>query len=214
MAAGSADQRAKGIAALIAGGGIFLGALILVPFVFVAMTLAPLGGTDEASGSETGTISCQNSNFKVRESGPIVTESPGEKGTATDKKYKRGSPKDYIPVYQAAAAHYKLGPEGPNYLSAIHKIETGYGSNVTYSTAGAMGHMQFMPATWQSYAVDVNDGKRNVWDPEDGIFGAARYLKASGAPGDWNGAVFAYNHAGWYVSEVTNDAKSFNIEPC
>ncbi len=39
-------------------------------------------------------------------------------------------------------------------------------------------------------------------DPQDAIYTAARYLHASGAPGDWQAAIFAYNHAGWYVHEV------------
>ena len=38
--------------------------------------------------------------------------------------------------------------------------------------------------------------------PADAIFSAANYLRASGAPGDYRRAIFAYNHAGWYVAEV------------
>jgi hypothetical protein len=40
------------------------------------------------------------------------------------------------------------------------------------------------------------------WNPADAIFGAARYLRASGAPADYPAAIFAYNHADWYVAEV------------
>jgi transglycosylase-like protein with SLT domain len=197
---------------LIVGGAIFLGAMIMLPVMFVAAALGGVigggGGTDNASGS---TISCQGGSFTVKETGEVVTAA---NHPAAEKNYKPGKPDDFIPVYQAAAAHYKLGPQGPNFLSAIHKIETGYSSNVTFSSAGAIGPMQFMPATWEGYAVDVNDGKRNAWDPEDAIFGSAKYLKASGAPSDWPGAILAYNHAGWYVDEVTTDANSFNIAPC
>ena len=63
--------------------------------------------------------------------------------------------------------------------------------------------MQFMPATWKAYGVDGNqDGLTDPYNPVDAIFAAARYLKAAGADKDIRGAVFAYNHADWYVDSV------------
>jgi hypothetical protein len=41
-----------------------------------------------------------------------------------------------------------------------------------------------------------------MWDPADAIFSMANYLRAAGAPGDWPGAIYAYNHAWWYVALV------------
>src|ERR1700749_3063770 len=67
--------------------------------------------------------------------------------------------------------------------------------------------MQFMPSTWETYGVDANgDGVADPNDPEDAIFAAARYLSAAGMPADTYGAIFAYNHADWYVSEVLANA--------
>jgi hypothetical protein len=63
--------------------------------------------------------------------------------------------------------------------------------------------MQFMPATWRSYGVDADhDGVKNPDSPRDAIFAAARYLKASGADHNMRRAIFAYNHAGWYVDSI------------
>jgi hypothetical protein len=60
-----------------------------------------------------------------------------------------------------------------------------------------------MPATWRIYGTDANDdGKRDPYNPVDAIFAAARYLKAAGADKDVRRAVFAYNHANWYVDSV------------
>ena len=63
--------------------------------------------------------------------------------------------------------------------------------------------MQFMPATWEAYGVDGNkDGLADPYSPVDAIFAAARYLKAAGADKDLRAAVYAYNHADWYVDSV------------
>ena len=43
-------------------------------------------------------------------------------------------------------------------------------------------------------------------NPEDAIFAAAGYLSATGMPADTYGAIFAYNHADWYVAEVLANA--------
>ena len=47
------------------------------------------------------------------------------------------------------------------------------------SWAGAMGHTQFIPTTYQSYAVDYDgDGKRDIWgDVPDALASTASYLK-------------------------------------
>jgi len=50
------------------------------------------------------------------------------------------------------------------------------------SWAGAMGHTQFIPTTYQAYAVDFDgDGKRNVWTSEiDALASTANYLAKMG----------------------------------
>ena len=110
-----------------------------------------------------------------------------------------------LPIYQAAGIQYGVRWE---VLAAINEIETDYGRNLNVSSAGALGWMQFMPATWQQYGVDANaDGKRDPFNPADAIFAAARYLKAAGADTDVRKAVFAYNHADWYVDSVLMRAR-------
>jgi murein DD-endopeptidase MepM/ murein hydrolase activator NlpD len=105
-----------------------------------------------------------------------------------------------LPLYQAAGMQYGIRWE---VLAAINEIETDYGRNLNISSAGAVGWMQFMPATWAMYGVDANrDGEKDPFNPVDAIFAAARYLKAAGAESDLRRAIFAYNHAGWYVDSV------------
>ncbi|MDX6594995.1 MAG: hypothetical protein QOI72_377, partial [Solirubrobacterales bacterium] len=124
-----------------------------------------------------------------------------------------GVPPILIPMYQRAAAAYGLGPQGPAVLAGINEIETAFGTNLNVSSAGALGWMQFMPETWAGYGVDANgDGVADPFNPEDAIFAAASYLSASGMPADTYGAIFAYNHADWYVSEVLANASCHAAE--
>jgi hypothetical protein len=60
------------------------------------------------------------------------------------------------------------------------------------------------------YGIDGDgDGDRDVYDPADAIAGMANYLRASGAPGDWRRALFAYNRASWYVEKVLRQAAQY-----
>ncbi len=115
-----------------------------------------------------------------------------------------------VPIYQRASQAYGLGPQGPSVLAGINEVETAFGTNLNVSSAGAVGWMQFMPSTWDSYGVDANgDGVRDPFNPEDAIFAAARYLSAAGMPQDTYGAIYAYNHADWYVAEVLANADCY-----
>jgi murein DD-endopeptidase MepM/ murein hydrolase activator NlpD len=110
-----------------------------------------------------------------------------------------------LPIYRAAEARYGVPW---SLLAAINEIESDFGRNPRVSTAGALGWMQFMPPTWQLYGEDANlDGHRDPYNPVDAIFAAARYLSASGAGGDVRTALFAYNHADWYVDDVLARAR-------
>jgi cell wall-associated NlpC family hydrolase len=104
-----------------------------------------------------------------------------------------------IPTYRAAGRRYHV--PWP-ILAAINAIETDYGRNLATSSAGAIGWMQFMPSTWLEYGVSAGHGRPNAYDPRDAIFSAARYLAANGAAHDLRKAIFAYNHATWYVDDV------------
>jgi cell wall-associated NlpC family hydrolase len=53
------------------------------------------------------------------------------------------------------------------------------------------------------------DGIASVYDPADAIAGAAKYLVAHGAQQNVPSAIFAYNHADWYVQEVLSWASTY-----
>ena len=108
----------------------------------------------------------------------------------------------YMDLYRASARDYGFGQDW-YVLAAVGEVESGHGRNMGPSSAGAMGPMQFLPSTWETSGVDGNgDGVANIMDPEDAIPAAAGYLRVGGAPRDWYGALYSYNHADWYVKKV------------
>jgi murein DD-endopeptidase MepM/ murein hydrolase activator NlpD len=103
-------------------------------------------------------------------------------------------------LWQRAGAGYGVPWQ---VLGAINKVESNFGQNMGPSSAGALGWMQFMPSTWERWGMDADgDGVADPWNPEDAVYAAARYLAAAGAHTDISRAVFAYNHAQWYVDEI------------
>jgi hypothetical protein len=116
-----------------------------------------------------------------------------------------------LPIYQSCGTEYGVPWQ---VLASINKIETAFGTNLNVSSAGAMGWMQFIPSSWAAYGVDANeDGRKDPYNPVDAICAAARYLHAAGASEDLRRAIFAYNHADWYVDEVLLYANQYGRLP-
>jgi hypothetical protein len=143
-------------------------------------------------------------------------------------------PSDYLVLYQQAADRYHLDWA---ILAAIGRVETNHGQSgavgvhppSTNFHGCCAGPMQFCvidgcPAqgptsltvdeaqagTWRAYGVDGNhDGVKDPWDPHDAIPAAAKYLKASGAPGDYHHAVLSYNASEDYYANVVTQAAEY-----
>lgn len=141
----------------------------------------------------------------------------------------------FMPIFEQAQARYGVSWA---VLAAMCKIESGFGQNMGPSSAGAVGFMQFMPTTWSGYrnplasdnpsnprwdtnpqtiaqyggyGVDGNgDGKADPFDPWDAVFAAANMLAKNGFSEDPRKAVYAYNHAWWYVDMVMAQAEEYS----
>jgi hypothetical protein len=82
-------------------------------------------------------------------------------------------------------------------LAAIARVESDFGRNMSTSSAGAIGYGQFLPSSWQAFG---NDG--NAYDYRAALPAIALYLCQAGLERDPRTALFAYNHADWYVDLV------------
>ena len=122
-------------------------------------------------------------------------------------------PTTYLQLFQESAARY-CPTLSWTVLAAIGQIESADGANVGPSPAGALGPMQFLPSTWAVWGIDGfgQTGPPDIMNPYDAVPSAARYLCAAGASQGSSGlasAIFAYNHADWYVTEVLALAREY-----
>ncbi len=179
-------------------GSIAAAATVLVAFAFACLLMTALAALGGASASAGGTL---------------PSEPPGDGVSALAE---REIPPLYLRLYQQAAQRYGLDWA---ILAGIGKVECDHGRDPAPScsqegavnAAGAGGPMQFLASTWAQYGVGVaGEGPPNRWNPADAIYGAANYLRASGAPGNYRQAIYAYNHATWYVDEVMGWAAKYS----
>ncbi|RJQ66188.1 hypothetical protein D5S17_35780 [Pseudonocardiaceae bacterium YIM PH 21723] len=131
-------------------------------------------------------------------------------------------PSDYLKLYREAA------PACPgldwSILAAIGKIETNHGRldapgvHSGENFAGAAGPMQFLQATFDGVVTGVTNRHEwpkggaippNRYNPHDAIYAASYYLCQNGAPKDLRRAIYAYNHADWYVNDVLAQAQRY-----
>jgi hypothetical protein len=178
---------------------------LTVPLLVLAAVVLIIVVTIVGSLAGAGTAAAQACNVQVS----TASVSGGPAGPVGPP-----APTTDVPIFQDAAANFGLGPQGPSILAAINEIETNFdtsnlpGVRSGANARGAEGAMQFEPGTWAKYGIAAPGGANppSPYDEIDAVWSAANYLHASGAPANWQNAIFAYNHAGWYVDEVLADA--------
>src|SRR5579864_3760563 len=90
-------------------------------------------------------------------------------------------------------------------LAAIARVESDFGRNMSTSSAGAIGYGQFLPSSWQAFG-----SEGNAYDYRDALPAIALYLCQAGLERDPRVALFAYNHADWYVDLVLSLAVQYD----
>ncbi len=100
-----------------------------------------------------------------------------------------GERRGEIPVISSTATLAFDGRRGAFYesqlIAALKILQNGdtTAANMKGSWAGAMGHTQFIPTSYEGFAVDfTGDGRRDIWseDPSDALASTAAYLARNG----------------------------------
>jgi cell wall-associated NlpC family hydrolase len=200
-------------------GSAGLGAALILLLFFLVIPMLMVGGTSLLFGGSGGAGNCSGSASQA----PVTQPGVSSHGQSS-------IPQNYLAIYRKVGLQYNIpwtilagiGTEesgngqstlpgvrsGQNGFGAAGPMQIGIGGASTNTWGGAPIHSATLNVA--GVATDGNgDGIANVYDPADAIPGAAKYLVAHGAPGNMAGAIFAYNHAGWYVTAVENFAAQY-----
>jgi Peptidase family M23/Transglycosylase SLT domain/NlpC/P60 family len=186
---------------------VIVGARPIDPVPFMLDHGAPLNGKSVAASPSQGTTPAMPN---VEGGIGFPLPAPGTPRGASMTNPPLPIPAQIKNLYLGAASRYQVPW---TLLAGIGMEESGHGRNNTTSSAGALGLMQFMPATWASMGVDGNgDGRADIRGDADSIYSAANYLTKSGVtkgPDGVRAAIFTYNHADWYVNDVLYYATAY-----
>ena len=176
-----------------------LAPLVLSAGVAVLATAAVLVDSDEAATSHPPAAL-------------LALQRPLYAGVSEEAQ--RDIPSHYLRLYKAAAERYEVDWA---VLAAIGKIESDHGRTSLpgvkrgRNTAGAAGPMQFTRKSWIAYGIDADgEGDIRPHDPDDAVFAAASYLRASGAADSVHRAVLSYNPEPSYVRSVLTIADQYS----
>jgi cell wall-associated NlpC family hydrolase len=208
-----------------ATGSAGIGAALLLLMAFLTIPMLIVGGTSLffASGGGSG---CTN------------TSQPTAAQPGVSTQGQNTIPADYLMWYKKVGLQYNIpwtilagiGTEesdnGQSTLPGVHSGTNAFGAagpmqiGIDGASGDAWGGGVYpgqgtipdgnLPVPNGGVATDEDGhGSASVYDPADAIAGAAKYLVEHGAPGNMQAAIFAYNHAGWYVTDVLGFASSY-----
>jgi cell wall-associated NlpC family hydrolase len=197
-------------------GPIIIGLMVMLLLAFLAIPMLVVGGASllfaGGSGGKCGSTAAN-------------AVQPGVSTEAANS-----IPSNYLKWFQRVGLQYNVPW---TILAGIGKVESDDGRttlpgvNSGSNSFGAAGPMQIgiqgaSGNSWGGAAVHAasaavagvatdedGDGKDSVYDPADAIAGAAKYLVSHGVQQSAATAIFAYNHADWYVQEVLNWASTY-----
>ena len=198
-------------------GPIIVGLLVMLLVAFLVVPMLLVGGESLLFAGGAGNCASTTSNA-------------AQPGVSTEAA--NSIPADYLKWFQRVGLQYNVPW---TILAGIGKVESDDGrttlpgvTQATVSNAfGAAGPMQIgvgnasgnnwggapvHPASEVVNGVATDEdgnGTASVYDPADAIAGAAKYLVAHGAQQNPAAAIFAYNHASWYVQEVLQWASTY-----
>lgn len=140
-------------------GGVAGGILVIVILAITLVMGTLLGQKDEEDKE------------KASSSGDGYTVNGGTVQNPRSNYAENEVPKEFEKLYKSIAKKYGINWQ---LLAGIHRVETAFSSNVQSSSAGAIGHTQFMKCTWAGWSAggcsgslgNANIPKKEYTDPD------------------------------------------------
>ena len=197
-------------------GPVIIGLLVVVLVGVLIVPMLVVGGSALLFAGGSG-ANCDSS-----------TSDTVQPGVSTEAA--NSIPANYLKWFQTVGLQYNISW---TILAGIGKVESNDGRttlpgvNSGSNAFGAAGPMQIgiggaSTNVWGGGAVhpasevvdgvatdEDGNGVDDVYTPADAIAGAAKYLVAHGVQQNVDEAIFAYNHADWYVEEVLSWASTY-----
>ena len=208
-----------------ATGSAGLGAALLLLLFFLAIPMLIVGGTSMLFAGGDGNSGCVAAPAQSVQQ-PAGSVQANSIPSNFLKWYKTVGLQYNIPWTILAGIGTEESDNGQTTLPGVHSLSNAFGAagpmqiGIDGASGDAWGGGAFpgqgiipdsdLPVPNQGVATDEDGGgSASVYDPADAIAGAAKYLNAHGFQQDPSGAIFAYNHAGWYVTAVESFASTY-----
>jgi cell wall-associated NlpC family hydrolase len=197
-------------------GSAGLGVALLLLLFFLAIPMLIVGGTSLLFAGGGGSGCTSSPGLPVQQ--PTGSTQANSIPASYLQWYKKVGLQYNIPWTILAGIGTEESDNGQTTLPGVHSGANAFGAagpmqiGIYGASTNTWGGAPIHPASQMvsGVATDENgDGIADVYDPADAIAGAAKYLNAHGFQQDPSAAIFAYNHAGWYVTAVENFASSY-----
>lgn len=154
-------------------GGVTAGIFIIV-ILAITLVLGTLLGQKEEEDKEMASSS-----------GDGYTVNGGTVQNPRSNYAENEVPKEFEKLYKSIAKKYGIDWQ---LLAGIHRVETAFSSNVQSSSAGAIGHTQFMKCTWAGWSADGCSGSLGNAEIPKSEYTDPEKIKSGGGEGvDGNG---------------------------
>jgi peptidoglycan DL-endopeptidase CwlO len=196
-------------------GPVIIGFLVMALLFFLVIPMLLVGGVSMLFSGGSGANCTPQSNAAQ----PGVSQEAANSVPANYLKWFRKVGLQYNVSWTVLAGIAKVeSNDGRTTLPGVNSASNAFGAagpmqiGISGASGNQWGGAPVHPATQvvNGVATDEDgDGTASVYDPADAIAGAAKYLVAHGAQQNVPTAIFAYNHADWYVSEVLSWASTY-----
>ncbi|MGH3265283.1 MAG: NlpC/P60 family protein [Trebonia sp.] len=198
-------------------GPIIVGLMVMLLLAMLVVPMLAVGGASLLFAGGAG--NCTSSGANQAQPG-VSTEAADSIPATYLKWFQRVGLQYNVPWTILAGIGKVESDDGRTNLPGVTQasVSNAFGAagpmqiGIKGASGNAWGGLPVHPASQvvSGVATDENgDGIANVYDAADAIAGAAKYLTEHGVQQHPDGAIFAYNHADWYVQEVLQWASTY-----